>query len=62
MDEYLHPIVFRGPLLLAWFDFNLNMDKQSHSHYSVCTIDVGEWINNFIPHTTMDVIIYSCWN
>ena len=26
------------------------------------TVEVWEWINNFIPHITMDVIIYPCWD
>ena len=26
------------------------------------TIEVWEWISNFIPHFTMDVITYPCWD
>ena len=26
------------------------------------TVEVWEWINNFIPHFMMDVITYPCWN
>ena len=26
------------------------------------TVEVKEWINNFIPYFIMDVIIYPCWD
>ena len=26
------------------------------------TVEVWEWISNFIPHFIMDVIIYPCWD
>ena len=26
------------------------------------TIEVWEWISNFIPHFIMDVIIHPCWD
>ena len=52
------------PLLLTWFNFNPNMDKWLH-HYKMwgeimhqflnfndATVEVYEWISNFIPHLT----------
>ena len=32
------------------------------SNFSGCTVDVWEWISNFIPHFIMDVITYPCWD
>ena len=32
------------------------------SHLTRRTIEVWERVNNFIPHFTMDVIIYPCWD
>ena len=29
-------------------------------NFNGCTFEVWEWINNFIPHFIMDVIIYAC--
>ena len=31
-------------------------------NFNGCTVDVWEWINNFIPHFIMDVITYLCWD
>ena len=30
-------------------------------NFNGCTVEVWEWINNFIPHFIMDVITYPCW-
>ena len=27
-----------------------------------CTVEVWEWISNFIPHSTESVSIYTCWD
>ena len=27
-----------------------------------CTVEVWEWISNFIPHLKVDVITYPCWD
>ena len=63
-----------GPLLLTWFNLNPSMDKLSHGRWSVgwnylstpklqsCTVEVWEWIRNFIPHFVMVVITYPCWD
>ena len=32
------------------------------SNFNGCTLEVGESISNFIPHYTMDVITYPCWD
>ena len=31
-------------------------------NFNGCTIEVWEWISNFIPHFIMDVITDPCWN
>ena len=71
-----HPIVtgLLGPLLLTWIDFNPSMDKvitclvkcdeitYPFPNFNGCTVEVWEWISNFITHFMMDVITYSCWD
>ena len=44
-----------GPILLTWFNFNHSKEKQLH------TVEVREWISNFIPHITGHVNTYPCW-
>ena len=51
-----------GPILLTWANFNPSMDKQPHaqeslgwnylsiSNFKGATIEVQEWMSNFIPH------------
>ena len=59
------------PILLSWINFNPSMDKWSHTKYNVecnhlfhsqtskfAPSQVWEWIINFIPHFTVDVITY----
>ena len=43
-------------LLLTWINFNpfLNFNR--------ATVEVYEWISNFISYFIMDVITYACWN
>ena len=31
-------------------------------NFNGCTVEVYEYISNFIPHFMMDVIIYPCWS
>ena len=31
-------------------------------NFNGCTVEVSEWISNFIPHFIMDVITYLCWD
>ena len=31
-------------------------------NFNSCTIEVWEWIGNFIPHFTEHVITYPCWD
>ena len=31
-------------------------------NFSGCTVEVWEWISNFIPHFTGHMIAYSCWD
>ena len=30
--------------------------------FNCCTVEVWEWISNFIPQFTMDVITFPCWD
>ena len=31
-------------------------------NFNGCTVEVKEWISNFIPHFIMDVITNPCWD
>ena len=51
-------------------NFNPSMDN-NHIHYDITylfpnfngvTVEVCEWISNFIAHFTKHVITYPCWN
>ena len=61
------------PLLLTWFNLNPAWIS-NHLHGKVWdeinypflnfngyTVEVKEWISDFIQHFIMDVIIYPCW-
>ena len=61
-----------GPLLQTWFNFNSSVDINS-IHYKVwdettypfpnfdgATVEVWEWIGNFISHFTGHVLTYPC--
>ena len=32
------------------------------ANFNGCTVEVWEWISNFIPHYTRCVIAYPCWD
>ena len=60
-----------GAPLTNIFNFNPSMDKYMprkvwgeitypFKNIDGCTVDVWEWIINFIPHFIMDVITYQC--
>ena len=63
-----------GPLLLTWFNLNPSMDNvyihckvwdeftYPFLNFNGCTIEVYEWISNFIPHVIEHVITYPCWD
>ena len=34
----------------------------SNQHFNGITVEVWEWISNFIPYFMMDVITYPCWD
>ena len=67
-------VTFQRPLLLAWFNL-IPAWISGYTHYKVCneitypfpdfnrcTVEVWEWISNFIPHFTLHVITYPCWD
>ena len=34
----------------------------SFLNFNGCTVEVHEWISNFIPRFIIDVITYPCWD
>ena len=60
--------------LLTCINFNPNMDKSLHPlktwdeiiyafpNFHGCSVEVWEWISNFIPHFTRHAITCPCWN
>ena len=64
----------QGPFLIillilipAWISNRMSSKVQDKIAYpfpnfNICTIEVWEWINNFMPHFLMDVITYPCWD
>ena len=61
-------------LLLTWFNFNPSLDMWlqllekavwnylSIPNFNGCTVEVWEWISNFIAYFTVHVITYPCWD
>ena len=41
----------------VWDDNPLSFPK-----LNICTVEIREWISNFISHFTVDVITYPCWD
>ena len=71
MTSYIsHPKFneFQLPLLLTWIDFDLIHYKMWDDitypflNFHGATVEVQEWISNFIPHFTGRVITYPCWD
>ena len=61
----------QGLRLLAWINFTAWIDKYimcvdeityPFPNFKGCTVEVWEWMSNFIPHFTGHVIIYPCWD
>ena len=62
-----------GGIFLTWIKFNPSLDMYIHAQLSVglhylsipklqrCTVEVWDWLCNFIPHFMMVVIAYPCW-
>ena len=61
-----------GPLLLTWINFNPRLENSIHyqmwdentysfPNFSGWTVEVWEWISNFIPHFIGHVITFRCW-
>ena len=46
-----------GLLLLTWPNFN--PDKDNYTRY---TVEIWEWISDFIPNFKLDVITYAYWD
>ena len=71
--SFLYAVDDLGPFLLAWINFNTNMDKKLHqlwivgwnylsiSNFNGCTVRVLEGISKFTPHFIMDVMTYPFW-
>ena len=73
MQHGKHDVRCQGPLLLTWFNLNpawignhlpgkvwdeINYPFLNFNGY---TVEVKEWISDFIQHFIMDVIMYPCW-
>ena len=65
----------QGSLLQTWFIFDHSIWINSYIpgkvwgmitylfiNFTICTVEVQEWTNNFIPHFIIDVITYPCWD
>ena len=66
----------QGSLLLTWFNLNPRLIWISYimrymvwgeinypfQNFNGCTVEVSEWISNFIPLFTIDVITYPGWD
>ena len=57
-----------GPPLLTWFKFNPSIhynvwDEIAYAfpNFNGYTVEVWEWISNFLPHLTGHVITYPRW-
>ena len=67
-------ICHRWPLLLTWINLNTAWisnpiptqvgDEITYPlpNLNGYTVEVWEWITNFMPHIMMDEIIYACWD
>ena len=67
-------IITQGSLLLTWINL-IPAWISTYIHYKVwdeitypfrnfnyCSVEVWEWINDFISHFMIDAIIYRCWD
>ena len=60
------PFYYQGLTSIpAWISNHMSSkvwDKINYPflNFNGCTVEVWEWVNNFIPHLIMDVIIYPC--
>ena len=67
-DTIQFSAILQGQLLLTWINFNLSMDHMISKvlgeinypfpNFNGCTVEVWEWISNFIPHFIMEAIAY----
>ena len=73
-DIYEHMKDIQGSLLLTWVTL-IPAFINNYVYYKVCveitspspnfnsaTVEVWEWVNNFIPHFSVHVITYPCWD
>ena len=62
------PIYYYGLILiLAWRSNHMSSkvwDEITYPFHNFdgCTVELWEWMRNFIPHIIMDVITYPCWD
>ena len=58
-------------IFINMVNFNSSMDKPGSGwneisypfpHFNGATVEVWEWIRNFILHFVMDVTTYPCWD
>ena len=67
-SHYLRPILPIGINFIPSMENNHMTSKvwdeitYPFSNFNGVTVEICEWISNFIPHAMMDVITYPCWD
>ena len=58
LKNFAHVAVFPWEIL----EGHIVRCKAIFPNFNSCSIEVWEWISNFIPHFIMNVITYQCWD
>ena len=58
LKNFAHVAVFLWEIL----EGHIVRCKAIFPNFNSCSIEVWEWISNFIPHFIMSVITYQCWD
>ena len=58
LKNFAHVAVFLWEIL----EGHIVQCKAIFPNHNSCSIEVWEWISNFIPHFIMSVITYQCWD
>ena len=67
MGFYILVHYFGGKLLPAWKSNHMPSKMWDEiiypfPNFNGCTVEVWGWMSNLVPHFTMDVITYPCWD
>ena len=67
-ETVLHFALHPEPLLIIWINFNPSMSNEVRDeitypfpNFNDCTVEVWQWIRNFIPQSILGVITYPWW-